>query len=422
MINTASLNTVDAASFDKGFCRPLYDSYCFSRIPGTILKLFKANGLPSLPADTITTGKHNIVVLFLIDAFGWRFFEKYKEKYPFLKRFVQEGIVSKITSQFPSTTTAHVSCLNTGLEVGQSGVYEWFYYEPHVDRVIAPFLFSFAGDKEGNTLLKAGISPQELFPKELLPHGTIYDRLKKNKISSWAFQHANIVESPCSEVMFTGAHNVPYLDIQLGLTQLVETINASSEGFFYFYFGDIDATAHRHGVNSKEVEDVIHGCLTNLEELFWKKLNKKATVIMTADHGMTDIDPKTTIYINKEIPGIEKYIKKNRAGKLIVPAGSCRDFFLHLEESTIDEAEALLRKHLSKSMAIYRTEELIRRGFFGQNPPSAAFLSRVGNLVLLPYGNNSIWWYEKGRFEQRFHAMHGGLTREEMESIFLFLN
>jgi hypothetical protein len=46
----------------------------------------------------------------------------------------------------------------------------------------------------------------------------------------------------------------------------------------------------------------------------------------------------------------------------------------------------------------------------------------VGNLVILPYEHEAIWWYEKGRFEQHFYAAHGGLTRKEMETIFLFLN
>jgi hypothetical protein len=41
----------------------------------------------------------------------------------------------------------------------------------------------------------------------------------------------------------------------------------------------------------------------------------------------------------------------------------------------------------------------------------------VGNLVILPYAYESVWWYEKDKFEMRFRGHHGGLTPQEMETI-----
>jgi len=41
----------------------------------------------------------------------------------------------------------------------------------------------------------------------------------------------------------------------------------------------------------------------------------------------------------------------------------------------------------------------------------------VGNLVILSYRYESVWWYEKGKFEQNFYGHHGGLTPQEMETI-----
>jgi hypothetical protein len=42
-------------------------------------------------------------------------------------------------------------------------------------------------------------------------------------------------------------------------------------------------------------------------------------------------------------------------------------------------------------------------------------MSRVGNLVILPYDGETVWWYDPGRFEQKFYGHHGGLTPGEME-------
>lgn len=94
--------------------------------------------------DAFASQKYDAVVLLFVDAFGWRFYERFQDA-PFIKRMEKQGRIEKLTSEFPSTTAAHVTTLHTGLPVGMTGVHEWYYYEPKVDRIIAPLLFSFAG-------------------------------------------------------------------------------------------------------------------------------------------------------------------------------------------------------------------------------------------------------------------------------------
>ncbi len=398
--------------------RPLYHSYCYSKIPATVRKLFglKANALPS---DCYEEGSYDTVVLFMIDGFGWRFFEKYREKYPFLKRFCEEGIASKITSQFPSTTAAHVTCIHTGLDVGQSGIYEWFYYEPLFDAVIAPLLYSPAGDKEIAALLKEKRLPQEVFPFK-----TVYQELLEAKIPSFALQHESIASSPYSKTLLKGSTCTAYNTFENGLRKLASNLEKSG-GYFFVYFGDIDAQAHRHGVDSAAVDQAVDHCFTALEKHFWQKIDRKSremAVILTADHGMVDINPKKTFYINEKIPEILPLVRKNSKGELLAPAGSCRDFFLHTADGQREKAQELLQEHLEGTADVYSTEELIAEGLFGEKKPSERFWERAGDLVILPYAGKSVWWHEPHRFEMHFHAMHGGLSPEELETTFLFLS
>jgi hypothetical protein len=414
-----ALTAVQEASFSKEFCRPLYESYCFSRIPQTIKELF-IGGASGLPLD-VTQGKrepHEVVIFLLIDGFGWRFFEKYREEFPFLQRF----FASKITSQFPSTTAAHVTCINTGLPVGQSGVYEWFYYEPHVDRMIAPLLFSFAGDKAVGSLKKAGVSPTLLYPTQ-----TIYQDLQKEGVHSYVFQQEMIAHSPYSRVMFNGAHQRPYGTLENGLDQMAELIEGEIElpAYLYLYFGEIDSAGHRHGIHSAEFAEAVRGCFTALENKLGKLLEntqKKIACLVVADHGMIEVTPETTFYLNEQFPQIKEYLKKNRRGELLVPAGSCRDFFLHIQEERLEEAKGVLEELLEGRAEVYLTRDLISWGFFGEEAPSSRFLERVGNLVILAKGHQGIWWLDKPRFSQHFYGAHGGLTRAEMETIFLYLS
>ncbi|MBS3904880.1 MAG: alkaline phosphatase family protein [Simkania sp.] len=424
MINQNSIAAIDGEGFLGNFVKPLYKSYCFSRIPATIRYVLTGqNRELALPMDVLgeQSDSCDVAILLFLDGFGWRFFEHYLEKSSFLQHFVREGTSNKLTAQFPSTTAAHATCIHTGQEVGESGVYEWFYYEPKVDRVIAPLLSSFAGDKKIGTLEVAGVEVAALYPQK-----TLYQQFKEEGIHSYILQPINIAHSLYSQAMSRGALYQPYHHLGEALDYAVELVKTAPLGekrYICLYFGEIDAVGHRHGLFSEEYDQTVIQALARLEERLYKKLQgveKKIAVMVTADHGMIEIDPAKTFYINRELPEIIPYLKKNREGKPIAPAGSCRDFFLHVEESHLREVEMCLKEALGKTTWIVKTSELIQKQFFGSHAPSKDFLSRVGNLVILPHGHESIWWYEKDRFEENFFAMHGGLTREEMETIFLF--
>jgi hypothetical protein len=90
--------------------------------------------------------------------------------------------------------------------------------------------------------------------------------------------------------------------------------------------------------------------------------------------------------------------------------------FLYVQDELIEETQSFLAKRLEGKADVVKTESLIAAGYFGEEI-SARFRERVGNLVILPYRYESVWWYEKDKFEQRFYGHHGGLTPEEMETI-----
>ena len=357
----------------------------------------------------------------MVDGFGWEFFEGFASKYPFLHRFANEGIASKISAEFPSTTAAHITSINTGKEVGQTGIYEWFYYEPIVDRMIAPLLFSYAGDHQAGTLIKDGFTSEQLFPFE-----TIYQKLAKMNVRSLVIQHESIAHSPYSKALLSGADILSYTCFTEALDRLTDLCNQplSKPTYIFVYFGDIDSMGHRHGITSSQFADSVDFFWTTIENRFWQKLSScpnKIAIMFTSDHGMTPVNPKKTLLLNRICPKLVSMVKKDRNGELLVPAGSCRDFFLHILEDSIDEALNLLKIKLKGIADVILTKDLISEGFFGAKPPLKRLKERVGNLVVLPYLNESVFWeFEKHRLEQHFYAAHGGLTPDEMESIFLF--
>jgi hypothetical protein len=111
---------------------------------------------------------------------------------------------------------------------------------------------------------------------------------------------------------------------------------------------------------------------------------------------------------------VERFLKSNRSGQLLVPAGSARDMFLYVKDDLLDEARHFLATRLEGTADVVKVGELIEGGYFGP-VISPEFRARVGNLVILPYRHEATWWYVKDKYEQKFYGHHGGLTPQEME-------
>lgn len=400
----------------SSFLPPHYPDHVFAALPATVRHLLTGLGPLGLAPELFgqLPTRYDTVILFFIDGFGWRFFEQYATKYPFLKRFGREGVVSQITSQFPSTTAAHTTTIHTGLPVGQSGVYEWYYYEPRLDALISPLLFSFAGTLKRDTLLPTGITASALFPAR-----TLYRDLAGFGVKSYVFQSREYTPSTFSDHVFQGAQVLAYKTVAEALVNLSHVLSAKeAPRYIFFYHDKFDALMHEYGPESPQAAGELDTLLVQLERLFHPTLrrSRKTLLLFTADHGQVEVYPDQTIFINQrpEFAGYARFLKTTRQGNYLAPAGSARDMFLHVHENLLDEAHVFFAAPLAGRADVVTTQTLIEQGFFGPAPLAPEFLARVGNLVILPYANESVWWYEKDKFGMPFYGHHGGLTRQEM--------
>ena len=443
MLNRRSIDAVAGAAVSPHEVRPLYGSYCFSRIPWTLEAVLTGEPNPmTLPPDALgaLAGRRpDTVVVVFVDAFGWRFFERFVESTPALARFLRDGTVSKLTSVFPSTTSAHVACLHSGLTPSASGIYEWYQYEPAVGEMIAPLLSSRAGHKGRNGL---DLPPGTLFDGE-----TLHERLAARGVRSISVTPAEFTPSPFNDAFTRGTVEVPWKGLARGLNALAREVRAPSvpgPRLIHYYYGDIDRVGHRSGPDSPELCRTVRRFFDGLERRFFTVLeggrraeprgrqrsgsgatgsapgHPRATagrtcVVLTADHGMMGHDPACTVYLNRVLPEVERWMERGPGGRPKVPAGSPRDFFLHLREDRFDDAVAAIRDALTDVAEVRPVRDLVAAGYFGEASPSSRFLERVGNAVILPRPGRAVWWYEEGRFESRNPGDHGGLSPEEME-------
>jgi predicted AlkP superfamily pyrophosphatase or phosphodiesterase len=312
---------------------------------------------------------------------------------------------------FPSTTSAHTTTIHTGLPPAQSGVYEWHQYNEQLDRIITPLMFAYPRDKYRDSLLNEGLKTGDVFPAR-----TIYRDLARAGVKSHVIIPRDIAKSAPTRALSDGATIIPYKTLPEALVNLAQLLRLRKQPSYYFvYFSNIDTICHDYGPGSAQVDAEIDAFLALMERVLLPAArNTNALLLVTADHGQVEVDPQTTLYLNHAVPNFKRFVAVNRMGELLVPAGSPRDFFLHIRSELLDEAQNAIQKAVSGKAITVKSQALIDAGFFGPQP-SDAFKKRVGNLVVLPFKGESVYYYEREVFENRFYGHHGGMTREEME-------
>lgn len=315
--------------------------------------------LPSEIARRVAAGER--VVCLLLDAFGLRFYERYGD-HPALARLE----VTELATEFPSTTTAHVTTMNSGLPVEQHGMYEWNVYEPAANDVITPLRDA---------------------PRSLLELPSFYEGLG---VRSTVMQPRRFSPSPYDRFTCRGAEFRPY-------DELDEALRATGPGYTYVYFDGIDATGHLCGPGSKEFDDTVAYALRALETALPSL--EGATLIVTADHGQIEVDPARTLWLDELWPPLGEQLR-------MPPAGSARDVFLHVREPAA-VAEAL-RGVLADQAEV--VEDVL--GLFA-GEPGPRLRERVGDLCVLPGPGRMAWLRSAPAFQTRFLGHHGGRSPEE---------
>src|SRR5262245_60778688 len=126
MINEASLARFEPLG--SALLKPVYADYSFGNIANTIHFLLTGEQLgPLLPQDCFggSYPRPEKVVMFFIDACGWRCWQDHAERFGVTRRVIQNGVLTPISALFPSTTSASVTTLNLGVLPAEHSLYEW---------------------------------------------------------------------------------------------------------------------------------------------------------------------------------------------------------------------------------------------------------------------------------------------------------
>ena len=373
----------------------------FPDIPRAVERLLTDEHEPLPPlADLPDRAQHVLVVL--LDAFGMRFVERHAD-HPLLRRFARDGSVTPVASQFPSTTTAHVTTMHTGLPVGLHGLYEWHVLEPAWDAIVTP-LRSALGQGEGDSLLAAGLDPAVLVP----PGPNLYDRLGAAGVTVTVHQPDRFSPSTFDRAVCGSARLAPFAELAEGVRAAVAALTAADRGYAYVYWDLIDTQGHMTGPASPAFDARAVEALDALDDALFgpaaPPIPDDTLLLLTADHGQLDVDPTSVLWLDELHPPLRDL----RHG----PAGSARDVFLHVPEPDVDATVTALRAAVGDAAEVLPVAELLATEAFGPEV-GPRLLERLATVAVLPAPGRMAWLRGHGDHQHRFRGHHGGRTPEE---------
>ncbi|MFN8391735.1 MAG: alkaline phosphatase family protein [Bdellovibrionota bacterium] len=418
MINEASLAAVKGAFQGRLCACPLYADYCFSNIPSAIASYFDDSVRSLLPSLCLPATEHRVerVVSIFVDAMGWQSISEMD--HPFLTRCAEEGIVSKLTSQFPSTTAAHVTSFSTGLPVGQNGVYEWWQYQPELNDLIRPIMFSSRDAQDRRDDLDSfRLRPQDVFPNQ-----SWLRNLRMQGVRITTLMPQGIVGSLTNRYLMRNTRRIGTSDFAEG-ARIATELEWTSRQIVHIYVDALDAAGHKAGPDSAAYRETRNDILDTIERLYVERADGRTLFLVFADHGQISVapkDPARNVVLDVEASFLENMLHRSSRGDVLPPAGGMRDVFLHVQEPALDQCVEQLSSLLGERAVVTKTDHLIRNGLFGP-AVSDEFRRRVGNVTILPAPGLSLTWSSHAPNRLGFLGDHGGLTREEMEIPFLAL-
>lgn len=324
------------------------------------------------------------VCVVLVDGLGARLLESRSGHAPFLRSLLGDRRVAYCG--FPSTTAASMGLFGTGTAPGRTAMLGY---------TIRP-----AGASGlANMVSWEGMPTPEDVQREL----TVFEHLAARDVAVTSVGPARFAGSGMTRAALRGSRYVVAESLDARVDAVVATLR--KPGLAYLYWGEVDKAGHHHGWQSAEwgaaLED-IDGALRRLV----RSLPRGTTVVITADHGMVDVDPAQRWDVATE-PALAEGIE--------LVAGEPRAIHLYVSPGT-DPAAVVQRwsDRLGRAVVPVTREEAEAAGWFGDVADHVR--AAIGDVVVATTGRATVVdSATQTSASLGLVGVHGSLTPDEVE-------
>lgn len=360
----------------KAFIEPDY-TWSNLNISATLAEFLCApNSLPVLPSVSAELKRNYKNIVFIcFDGLG---IHPLKMNLP-ESDFLRQNISMSLLSTFPSTTTNATKSLLFNKYPLEHGWFGWSMYFKELNRNVDIFL-----NKDSITKEDVNVN------KFLLGNFDYYFDMANSDYS------VNTVFPPYVVIAHPERNTVINTLEELALA--VKSIcGRNGKQFIYAYLGEPDYTMHFDGVSGNKTTLIFKSISDTVKDLY-DSLDD-TLLIITADHGQIDVEGYVEFYNDRELMGMLKVpsYMEARAPAFIVKDGVSKNFERHFKERYSDD------------FILYRSEELVTKGYFGEWGDKTHLL---GDYIAI-----GTYTHKQALFsplQTRYKGHHTSLT-EEME-------
>ncbi len=349
------------------------------------------NSLKILPSSEIKM--HDNVVLMVIDGLGYDFLKKNGGD-----KLFGNNIRGKITSVFPSSTTAAIPAFLTGDSSKQHGMIGWYSYLKEFGTIVIPLKY--------RAKIKNEVDLSEL--ADIRNVFNIKPLFNKLKVKSYVIQPNEIINSAFSKVAGGKAKRIGYKSMNSYFKVMSKIIHSNkNKKYIYAYYSEHDSLSHKKGANSLEV--LRHfSKLSKKINSFVKSLNGTNTmVIITADHGEIDIPASRRILMNDH-PKLKEML-------LMPLCGESRFAYCYVKNLRYRDFEKYVKSKMNHCCNIYKSKDLLKNNLFGLFEEHKSLRDRMGDFVIIMKDNYAIFDKLFYQDEQKYHlGEHRGLSSQEL--------
>lgn len=399
------------ALLPDSFVVPRYDGLSVGNVSATIGSLLDVE-VGTLPALDGRLWSHLVgdgidrVVLFIVDAIGWHrtqaALEADAETQDWLRHI--DATVAPMTGIFPSTTSATLTTLWTGVPPAQHGLVGFTLWLREIDVVGNMIAMRPRNRQLSGTLFNAGLDVETF-----LPVPSLGQQLADQGVALHVHIGAEIRNSGLSQLHFAYATS---LTGYAGLGDCMELVRQRLEettgqrAVIAAYWPSFDTLSHLRGPAPTNWDAEWRVFMHALREVFWEKLSRRArertAAVILADHGHSTIRQESYVLLD-EHPKLADHL-------LIRPTGDPRAAYLHVRSDRQAAVRDYVETQLGDAFYVLDTIHALDAGLWGPGEVMDEVPARIGELLLLARGEHALFSSQR---EYPLYGMHGSLTPEE---------